>query len=227
MIASPVCSPPPKAQEDLHAAFLHLLPRLQRHCQIYFRHVACPATRDDRIADTVALAWRWFLRLHERGKNIDTFPMAFIFLVARAVQSGRRLCGQHESKDVMNPITQKRHHFRVESLPVSTRTAQESLSSRPGGQRLHDVFEERLVDNRVTPPDEQAIFRIDFTSWLESLTPRERRIIEAMAANERTKDISKAFSLSEGRISQLRREFHDGWQRFCGDGDGHQGNCRC
>jgi hypothetical protein len=51
-------------------------------------------------------------------------------------------------------------------------------------------------------------------------------MIEAMARNERTLDISKAFALSPGRVSQMRREFHDGWERFCGDGDGHQVNGR-
>jgi hypothetical protein len=119
----------------------------------------------------------------------------------------------------MSPLAQQRHGFRVESLPTSTRTDHEQLYATPRGQRLHDVFEERLVDHVRTPPDEQAIFRIDFRAWLESLTPRERRIIEAMARNERTLDISKAFALSPGRVSQLRRTFHDGWERFYGDGD--------
>jgi hypothetical protein len=215
MLATSVPSAEPKGQEDLHATFLHLLPRLERHAQIYFRHVACPATKDDRVADTVALAWRWFVRLHERGKSIDQFVMAFIFLVARAVKSGRRVTGQAKSKDVMNPLTQRRHGFQVEPLPHSTRTDHEQLYATPHGQRLHDVFEQRLVDNTVTPPDEQAMFRVDFCAWLESLTPRERRIIEAMASNERTLDISKQFELSPGRISQMRREFHDGWERFC------------
>ena len=31
---------------------------------------------------------------------------------------------------------------------------------------------------------------------------------------ERTKDLSDKYGLSPGRIRQLRREFHDDWQRF-------------
>jgi len=38
-----------------------------------------------------------------------------------------------------------------------------------------------------------------------------------MSLNERTKDLSKRFSISPGRISQMRRDFKDGWQRFVGD----------
>jgi len=65
---------------------------------------------------------------------------------------------------------------------------------------------------------EQVAFRLDFASWLQSLTPRERRLIQAMAQNERTKDLARAFEVSPGRISQLRREFEQGWKHFCGDG---------
>jgi hypothetical protein len=204
---------------ELQSAFLGILPRIELHAGIYFRHVRCHDTRAERVAETLALAWKWFLRLSEKGKDASGFPTVLAHYAARAVKSGRRVCGQHRSTDVTNPLTQKRHGFRLESLPISTRMAQESLYGAPGGQRLHDVFEERLVDNTVTPPDEQAIFRIDFAAWLESLTPRERGLVQAMAANERTLDISKAFALSPGRISQLRRTFHQGWERFCGDRD--------
>jgi len=40
-----------------------------------------------------------------------------------------------------------------------------------------------------------------------------------MARNERTTDLSKEFELSQGRISQLRKEFHQGWTRFIADQD--------
>src|SRR5208282_4950435 len=75
-----------------------------------------------------------------------------------------------------------------------------------------------LHDTR-TPVPEQAAFRIDFPEWLSTLTARERRIIAEMARNERTKDLSRRFQLSPGRISQLRREFHDAWRQFVGGDD--------
>jgi hypothetical protein len=78
-------------------------------------------------------------------------------------------------------------------------------------------MEERLADNTVTPPPDQAAFRIDFGAWLKTLTPRERRIIRAMAMSERTKDLSRRFELTPGRISQMRRDFRDDWRRFVGD----------
>jgi hypothetical protein len=202
----------------LHARFLELLPAVERHGQIYFRHLG-PHRKADALQEMRALAWRSFLRLHERGRDPADFVAMFVTLLARAVNSGRRLAGMERSKDVMNPATQRRRGFKVEPLPNSTRTSHERLYASPVGQALLDAYEERLRDNALTPPDEQAMFRIDFADWLGTLTGRERRLIRAMAQNERTKDLSRQFELSPARISQLRREFYDDWHRFLGDLD--------
>lgn len=202
---------------SLHTTFLGLVPRIENHARIYFAYIRCADGREDKVAETVALAWRWYVRLARRGKDVTQFTMAFIFLVARAVKSGRRLCGQERAKDVMNPFTQRRHGFAVESLPLSTRMPFERVYGGGNSQRKQNVIEERLHDNTVTPPPDQAAFRIDFPAWLESLTSRERRMIRAMMLNERTSDLAKKFEVSPARISQLRRQFHDDWHRFVGD----------
>jgi hypothetical protein len=201
----------------LHRQFLALLPRIELHGRIFFRHLRCEQTRQDAIAEMVALAWIWFRRLVRRGKDPFTFPIALATFAARAVRSGRRLCGGEPPKDVLSPIARCRHGFRVEPLPLSTRANHETLYADPHGQELQDAFEERLRDNTITPPDEQAAFRIDFPAWLGTRTERDRRIIHAMALSERTYELSRAFGVTPGRISQLRREFHADWQRFTAD----------
>jgi hypothetical protein len=42
-------------------------------------------------------------------------------------------------------------------------------------------------------------------------------LIRDMAANELTLALARKYRLSPARISQLRREFHDDWQRFTAD----------
>jgi hypothetical protein len=213
--------PKPRASAHLahlHAAFLSILPRVEQHGRIYFRHLR-PHRKADAIQEMRALAWKWFLRLHQLGKDPADFVTTFSTFLARAVNSGRRLAGMAKAKDVMNPATQRRHGFRVEPLPNSTRTSHERLYASPVGQALLDAFEERLRDNTVTPVADQVQFRLDWPAWLETLTPRERRIIRAMAQNERTLDLSREFELSPARISQLRREFFLDWHRFLGDLD--------
>jgi hypothetical protein len=205
-----------RSVENLHAGFLWILPRIELHGRIYFRHLR-PDRRDDALQEMAALAWKWFLRLRESGRDPADFLTGFVSLLARAVNSGRRLAGMAKSKDVLNPATQRRHGFHVERLPSCTQASHERLFSEVNGQRQLDAYEERLRDNTITPVPEQVVFRIDWPAFLRTLTGRERRLIRAMALSERTLDLSKQFEVSPARISQLRREFHDGWERFCGE----------
>jgi hypothetical protein len=201
--------------ESLHTRFLALLPRIERHGQVFFRHVKCPARKADYIAEMVALCWKWIIRLAEQGKDGFCFPMALARYAAWAVKGGRQVSSQVKAGDVMNPVAQQRYGFTIESLPISTRVDREHQYGAVAGQRLTDECEERLRDNTQTPVPEQAVFRIDFPAWLSTLTGRERRLIRAMVRNERTKDLAHRFELSPARVSQLRRQFHEGWRRFC------------
>src|SRR5262245_23693192 len=77
--------------ERLKAGFNSMLPKIHQHAWIYFRDIKCPDQRADRVAETVALAWKWYCRLAARGKDATGFPTAFAIMAARAVKSGRRL----------------------------------------------------------------------------------------------------------------------------------------
>ena len=55
----------------LHARFLALVPRVELHGRIYFRHLR-RHEKAEAIQEMLALAWQWFLRLRRRGR--DPFP---------------------------------------------------------------------------------------------------------------------------------------------------------
>jgi DNA-directed RNA polymerase specialized sigma24 family protein len=189
--------------ETLHAAFVALLPRIETHARIAFRHLGCPQSRDDAVGEAVALAWRSYLRLVERGKDPAEFVSTFASYAARAVRRGRRVCGQEAGQEVLNPRAQARHGFAVRRLPEGPTT----LNGSP--------LEEALLDNAVTPPPEAAAFRIDFPAWLATWPERDRRLIEGLGLGERTMALADQFGLTPGRISQKRRQYKDDWQRFC------------
>jgi hypothetical protein len=65
----------------------------------------------------IGLAWRWHLRLAEKGKDATAFPTALASYAARAVRSGSRIAGQERANDVLSPVAQRRHHFFVGRLP--------------------------------------------------------------------------------------------------------------
>jgi hypothetical protein len=201
MVAVP--TPTALSVHVLQVRFLSILPRIELHGRISFRYLRCPHQRADAVAEVVALTWKWHLRLAERGKDATRFPATLATFAARAVKAGRRVCGQERAKDVLSPTAQRRHHFAVECLPDFS-----SLSSNP--------LAEALRDNTQTPPPEQAAFRLDFPAWLQTRTERDRRLAEDLMTGERTQEVSTKFALSPARVSQLRRDFHDDWQRFCG-----------
>jgi hypothetical protein len=211
---------PSLSLDALHQRFLVLAPRIESHARVAFRHITCPQRQDDCIAETLALSWRWFLRLAEQGRDAADFVAALATLATRAVKSGRRLAGKEGAKDVLSSVAQRRHGFTVERLPLSTRTSMTDLYGDPQGQVVLDSYEERLTDNTVTPPPDAAAFRIDFPQWLSGWTERDRRIIGDMMRDERTRDVASKYGISPGRIAQLRRAYFEDWNRFHGEGAG-------
>ena len=81
---------------------------------------------DERIADTIALAWKCYLQLLENGKDVDTFKMVFVFTVVRSVRCGRRVTGTEKAKDVMSNRAQRRHGFTVDAIDAACTQLAES-----------------------------------------------------------------------------------------------------
>ena len=132
------------------------------------------------------------------------FPSVLAGYAAKAVHSGRRITGQLKPKDVMSERAQQKHGFVVGKLPDFS-----TLNTNP--------LAEALIDNTRTEVPEQVCFRIDFPSWLGTRTERDRRVINDMAMGQRTSHLASKYGISPGRVSQLRHEFHDDWERFTDD----------
>jgi hypothetical protein len=195
----------PVALARLQAAFLaSVLPKVVSHGRVYFRHLKSAELKEEYVAEMIALTWKWHLRLAERGKDSTRFPTALATFAARAVRSGRRLAGMDRARDVLSPQARQRHGFTVGKLPDY---------SALDGSPLHEA----LHDNTRSPPDQQAMFRIDFPSWRASRTERDRGVLDDLMLGERTSDVAGKHGLSPGRVSQLRREFHDDWEFFCAE----------
>jgi hypothetical protein len=194
----------PTTTEGLHAEFLALLPRIEQHAQISFRHLRCPHRRADAVAEAVALAWKWFLRLLARGKQAAHFVSVLACYAVRHVRGGRGLCGQERGRDALSPSAQAKRGFTVSPLP-------------DGSSLNGNVFDEALADDtRSTVPDLVA-FKLDFRAWRRRHGRRDRRLIDRLMAGERGKDAAAALGLSPARVSQKRRLFREDWRRFRGE----------
>jgi hypothetical protein len=82
------------------------------------------------------------------------------------------------------------------------------------------AWKEVLIEDHTAGPAETACCRIDFADWLGSLSRRYRKIATTLATEETTKKVAKRCRVSPGRISQVRRELFNSWNRFHGEADG-------
>lgn len=176
--------------------FLAIKPTVERQAAFAFRRLG-PAEREEAIAEAVAAAFQSFLSLIRRGKDPFQFPSLLANRAVQHVYGGRRVGTPLNSGDVFSRQARQRGDFRLHSL--------------------REAWSEALLDNRQTPVLDQVCFRHDFPTWLQSLTPRDRRIANLLAMGHSTKSMAKRFGLSPARIAQLRRELHDGWQEFHGE----------
>jgi hypothetical protein len=200
----------------LHQHFLTILPVVQRHGQVYFRHLNAEA-KEEAIAEMVALSWCWFLRLIDQEKDASEFPTAIATYAAKAVNSGRRLCGQQKAKDVLSRRAQRRHGFVVEALPASGSRSFESIYGLVHGQQEIDAYEERLRDNSQTPPPDAAAFRLDFPHFLDTLTRRDRQLAMFLSLGHSAKQAAAKFGLSQGRVTQIRQRLCKEWYALHGE----------
>jgi hypothetical protein len=203
------------ALDNLQARFLMLLPKIERCARFHFRGVECAATRADRVAEVVAMCWKSFVRLAEQGKDGADFVTTLATLAARGVKSGRRLCGQERSKDVMSSRAQRRNGFRLTFLRLST--SYPCISSLVASQEGVHAYHERLTDNTVTPPPDAAAFRLDFPRFLGGLDPRDRDLAMYLSLGHKPVRAATKFGLSPGRVTQLRQRWCRDWHVFTGD----------
>ena len=124
----------------------------------------------------------------------------------RQVCDGRKVGGHLNVKDVSSPYCQRLKGVILERLDRFDEEDQ--------------AWEEILIEDRTAGPADIACTRIDFDAWMRSLPRRDRKIAEYLSAGHRTRDAAKRFKISQGRVSQLRRELAQNWRRFVGDEPG-------
>jgi hypothetical protein len=218
MIAPNQFRPPTHAARAVgHDDFLPLVPIIQRHAAVVFRHRSA-ADQVEAAAEAVAAALESFIRLKAQGRDpVREFPSQMARFGVLHVLDGRHVGGRASSRDALSRKAQRRHRFQVEALPHCTSTPFETIYGRARGQQEMDGFEERLHDRRQTSIPDLVAFKIDFACFLRTLTRRDRRLASHLAQGYSGKEAARRFRLSPGRVSQLRKQWHREWLIFQGE----------
>jgi hypothetical protein len=185
-----------------HEGFLRLLPAIRQHARISFRHLD-PEARGEAVQNCVANAMLAYLRLYELGKADLAYASPLARYAVAQTRAGRLVGNRLNARDVSAAYGQKLKGFCVARLDHYDRD--------------EECWEELVVEDRRAGPAEVAITRIDFRSWLRSLPRRLRKVATTLATGESTSAAAKQFAVSQGRISQIRKELYRSWFRFQGD----------
>lgn len=185
-----------------HAAFLEMLPAIQRQAKIAFRHLD-PEAREEAVQAIAAYAATAFKALWDQNKAELAYPSVLALYGIRRVKIGRKVGSRLNVRDVSSEYCQLKKHLTVERLDRY--------------DKCEGTWREAVVEDHQTPVVDQVWFRIDFPAWLSQFPDRDRQIAEALAAGSRTGEVAEQFEVSAGRVSQLRKEFAESWEEFHGE----------
>ncbi|HLW66470.1 MAG TPA: hypothetical protein VKS79_14240 [Gemmataceae bacterium] len=182
--------------------FLALFPSIQRCVQFAFRHLP-PDQQEEAIQAAVANACLRCARLVAQGRQDRIYSSALARFAVAQVRDGRLVGGTLNAFDVLSPYAQRKKHLVRKRLDHDESIDVHWLEAVRAGHR--------------TPIPDQVWFRVDFPEWLASLSRRNRKIANTLAAGHSTNEVAREFSISASRVSQMRRELNESWQRFHGE----------
>jgi hypothetical protein len=187
-------------ESSRHEQFLAMIPCIRRHAELSFRGQD-PEAREESVAETIAYAWLAFRRLAELDRLSLAYPSPLARFGVRRVRDGRGVGCRANVRDVLSPRCQRQRRIRVKSLD----------------HREHDGWREILIDDHHVGPAQTAIMRLDFASWLSTLSDRDRQVAEVLAGGESGLLAARRFGVAPSRISQLRRKLYLLWLAFQGE----------
>jgi hypothetical protein len=161
-----------------------------------------PDERAEAMAESIANVAVAYAGLHSRGKASAAFATPLTDFAIRHYYAGRRVGSSLNSDDITSVWAQKRRGFRVKSLDRRD----------PCG-----AWKEIVVEDSRATPAEVAASRLDLGDWLQQLPRLKRGIAETLATGETTGETARRFHVTQGRVSQVRRELEDDWAEFQGE----------
>ena len=158
------------------------------------------------VQEVVCNCCQAYTRLVELGKTAVAYPTALAKFGVRQAKEGRKVGSKLNVKDISSDYCRRKKNVLLERLDRYDSEEQ--------------AWSEILVEDRHVGPAETAIVRLDFSVWLKLLPRRLRKIAMFLANGETTSAAAKRFRVSQGRISQIRRELLSAWYAFQGEEPG-------
>ncbi len=151
--------------------FAEMIPDLQKQIAFRLCRIA-PDLREELSAEAIAMAFEMFVSLVHQKKTDKAAASPLASYACRHVSDGRRFATRLNINDIDSHYCQKRKHV--------SKTSWYHRDCKSGHWR------ELVVEDHHANPADIAVTRIDFRSWLESLSQLKRQIAETLAGGEST-----------------------------------------
>lgn len=198
-----------------HAAFLKLLPAVESQAAVRFGHLH-PTDREEAVAEAKAAAYLNYASTCKRARSHVVTPGTLARYAVLHVQNGKHVGSRKDrGADVLSPAAQRKHGFRVVSLPIRDGYAYDCMTAPD-----QPVWRDHLLHDRGTPPPDQAAFRIDWSRFLAGQTDRTRTAVAMLAAGHRQTEVAEHLGVTPAaicqRLNKAKREW-EAWQRVESD----------
>ena len=194
--------------------FLTHLPAVESAARWTFRHRLRLRRQDfeEALAETRAAAWSAWVGLLSRGRDpVQVGVHAIASNAVRYVRNGRRVGNQNSggrsAMDVHNRRARAAGGYTIGSL---------DSNGQPASETAGDWRDWIVGDNRCTPADE-AVFRLDFATWLAGLPDRRRKTAELLILGHGTGEVARALGITAAAVSQARAWLERSWRAFQGE----------
>lgn len=165
MITTARISTPKDSVPAWHAQFLAMLPAIQRHARVCFRHLSAEA-KEEAVQEAIANALAAYCRLVQLGREDVAYAGPLARYAVAQIHAGRRVGGQLNVRDVMSKHCRLRKGVVVERF--------DHFDDRDGG------WQEAVVEDRRATPADVAAARIDIAAWLRALSGPQAKHCEGV-----------------------------------------------
>lgn len=166
----------------LQSHFSDEYPRMARLVEGHFRHLD-PDKRDEAVANTLGLAWKFLNHLYEEGRATHRMLGSVLWYAIKQTKIGRKVQGNDGRIAKCAIDYRNRHRLRFELTD------------------LNDLISDD------TPVPEQVIFRVDVRRFLGSLKPRQQALAYDLAIGNTTTEVAQKHGVTPAAVSQFRTRF--------------------
>jgi RNA polymerase sigma factor (sigma-70 family) len=106
-------------------------------------------------------------------------------------------------------------YFALKSVHSNRQYRESSRSllspKRRDAKPLRSTIDIAVVARDGSDPARVAAFRIDFDQWRQSLTDKQRQMVELLIQGYTTQEVAEIIGCSPGNVSQYRRRLAESW----------------